>query len=112
VPRLTLLYRACTLLPDSFLTGTGVNVVSEDDCRRSLQQLGLTPAEAAEVDAALVRRVGAQQATAQDVITLLDQWDVHADMDADRVARLLAKARTSAIDATKPAPPEAARASE
>jgi hypothetical protein len=95
LPRLTLLYRACTWLPDSFLTGSTASVVSENDCLRSLQQLGLSWEQAGEVDAALNRRVcgGGRTCTAAEALDLIDSWGVRADMGPDDVDGLLDRVR-------------------
>lgn len=98
LPRLTLLYRACTWLPDSFLTGSTASVVSENDCLRSLQQLGLSWEQAREVDAALNRRVcgGGRTCTAAEALALIDSWGVRADMGPNDVDTLLDRVRTGA----------------
>ncbi|BBH63554.1 hypothetical protein ACTI_02390 [Actinoplanes sp. OR16] len=94
--RLTLLYRTATRLPGTFLTGAPASVVSADDCRRSLQRLGMTWDEAAEVIDALTAEVAAGRVrTAQDVLTVLDRWQVHADTDGGMIVGEVKEARAA-----------------
>ncbi len=96
LPKLTMLYRACTFLPGTFLTDMTENVVAENDFARSLRNLGFTWEQALLVDRYLLGRIrrDAPEVTAGSVLSLLDELGLHAALEpaqVDRIARRLAR---------------------
>ena len=105
LPKLTLLYRACSFLPGSFLGdgssplmirdfGDGrTRVVSRNDLVMTLYAAGLTWPQAEELDEVLCRRAQGidrdSAAPAAEMLRILDGWDIRAGMDAVQAAAVM-----------------------
>ncbi|WP_306212799.1 hypothetical protein [Actinoplanes sp. RD1] len=109
LPKLTLLYRACSFLPGSFLgdgeislmtrdlDNQGPRVVSRNDLIMTLYAAGLTWQQAEELDEVLIRRArdidrGSPEPAAQ-MLRILDYWEVRPGMDAGQAAAVMSRVR-------------------